>query len=304
MPSSLVATRCSITSATIGTAIAYIADVTPPEARARSFGIVGGAFGIGFVIGPALGGFLGSFDPRLPFWCSAAACLMNAAFGWFVLPESLPADRRMAFAWKRANPVGSLILLSRHRELWGLAAANFLGWFAHQVLPAVFVLYAGYRYGWGSDLVGLTLALVGIFAALVQGVLAGRIIAWLGERRAMIGGFLCGAAGMAIYGLAPIGPLLWIGVPVMGFWGLSGVASQALMTRRVSPSEQGQLQGAVSSLTSVAGVLGPYVFAGTFAYFLTRLPGAPWFLAGIILTAAGIVSLMATRPRPGAVPPG
>jgi MFS transporter, DHA1 family, tetracycline resistance protein len=290
-----------ITSATIGTAFAYIADVTPPENRAKSFGTIGGAFGLGFVVGPALGGLLGSIEPRLPFWCSAAACVANAAFGWFVLPESLPIERRMAFSWKRANPVGSLMLLSRHSELWGLAAANFLGWFAHQVLPAVFVLYAGYRFGWGADLVGLTLAFVGVCAALVQGALAGPIVAWLGERWSMVAGYSAGAAGMFIYGLAPTGYLLWIGIPVMGLWGLSGVASQALMTRRVSPSEQGQLQGAVSSLTSIAGVVGPYVFAATFAYFLVRAPGAPWLLAAAVLLAATLVSWLATRPRPAAV---
>jgi len=292
-----------ITSATIGTAFAYIADVTPPEGRAKSFGAIGGAFGLGFVVGPALGGLLGSVDPRLPFWCSAAACMANAAFGWFVLPESLSREHRMAFSWRRANPVGSLVLLGRHSELWGLAAANFLGWFAHQVLPAVFVLYAGYRYGWGPDLVGFTLALVGLCAALVQGALAGPIVAWLGERWSMVGGYFAGALGMAIYGLAPTGHVLWIGVPVMGLWGLSGVASQALMTRRVRPSEQGQLQGAVSSLTSIAGVVGPYVFAATFAYFLVQTPSAPWLLAALVLCAAALVSWLATRTPPVAVPP-
>jgi MFS transporter, DHA1 family, tetracycline resistance protein len=137
-----------ITSATLGTAFAYIADVTPPAGRAKAFGLIGGAFGLGFVVGPAVGGLLGSVDPRLPFWCSAGACLVNAGFGWFILPESLAPERRMAFSWRLANPLGSLRLLSGHVELWGLATVNFLGAFAHQVLPAVFVLYAGYRYGW------------------------------------------------------------------------------------------------------------------------------------------------------------
>ncbi len=292
-----------ITSATLGTTFAYIADVTPPERRGKAFGLVGGAFGLGFVIGPAVGGLLGSVDPRLPFWCSAAACLVNAGFGWFILPESLSLDRRMAFSWKRANPVGSLRLLSRHVELWGLATVGFLGNFAHQVLPAVFVLYAGYRYGWGPGMVGLTLAMVGVASAIAQGLLVGRIIAWLGERRTLIGGMTAGCIGMLVYGLAPTGCLFWIGVPIMGLWGLASPASQSLMSRRVGPDEQGQLQGANTSLQSIANIIGPSIFAGTFAYFLKDTPSAAWLLAAAFLAAAAIVASLTTRPRPGAVPP-
>jgi MFS transporter, DHA1 family, tetracycline resistance protein len=291
-----------ITSATLGTAFAYIADVTPPDGRGKAFGLVGGAFGLGFVIGPALGGLLGSVDPRLPFWCSAAACLANAAFGWFILPESLSPENRMAFAWRRANPLGSLKLLSRHIELWGLATVGFLGNFAHQVLPSVFVLYAGYRYGWGPGMVGLTLAMVGVASAIAQGLLVGRIIAWLGERWTLIGGMSAGCLGMLVYGLAPTGPLFWIGVPIMGLWGLSSPASQSLMSRRVGPDEQGQLQGANTSLMSIASIIGPGVFAATFAFFLKDTPSAAWLLAAAFLLAAAIVAWLATRPRPAAGP--
>ncbi len=287
-----------VTSATLGTAFAYIADVTPPEARAKAFGLVGGAFGLGFVVGPALGGLMGSLDPRLPFWCSAGACLLNAGFGWFILPESLPPERRMEFAWKRANPLGSLRLLGRHIELWGLAAAGFLGNFAHQVLPAVFVLYAGYRYGWGPGMVGLTLAMVGIASAIAQGLLVGRVIGWLGERWTLIGGMLAGCLGMLIYGLAPNGPLFWLGVPIMGLWGLASPALQSLMSRRVGPDEQGQLQGANTSLSSIAGIIAPGVFAATFAYFLVRTPSAAWLLAALFLLAGAFVAYVATMPRP------
>src|SRR4029077_20252408 len=152
------------------TAFAYNADVTPPDGRAKAFGLVGMAFGLGFVGGRARGGVVGAFDPRLPFWVSAAACLANAAFGWFVLPESLPPERRMAFAWQRADPLGSFRLLSAQRQLLGLAAVDFLVNVAHQVLPSVFVLYAAFRYGWTETTVGLTLAFVGLCAALVQGL--------------------------------------------------------------------------------------------------------------------------------------
>lgn len=293
-----------ITSATIGTSFAYIADVTKPEERARAFGLVGMAFGLGFVVGPAIGGLLGSVDPRLPFWVSAAACLANAAFGWFVLPESLPPEKRMVFSWRRANPVGSLKLLASHRQLLGLAAVDFLGNFAHQVLPAVFVLYAGHRYGWGEMTVGLTLAFVGICTAVVQGALIGPIVSRLGARRALVAGLLAGAVGMSIYGLAGTGPWFWVGVPVMAFWGIAGPALQDMMTRRVSGSEQGQLQGATSASRSIAGLVAPGVFAMLFASTIDSVPGAAFLLAGALLAAAAVVTRIVTgRTRPAAPVP-
>ena len=293
-----------ITSATIGTSFAYIADVTKPEERARAFGLVGMAFGLGFVVGPAIGGLLGSVDPRLPFWVSAAACLANAAFGWFVLPESLPPEKRMVFSWRRANPVGSLKLLASHRQLLGLAAVDFLGNFAHQVLHAVFVLYAGHRYGWGEMTVGLTLAFVGICTAVVQGALIGPIVSRLGARRALVAGLLAGAVGMSIYGLAGTGPWFWVGVPVMAFWGIAGPALQDMMTRRVSGSEQGQLQGATSASRSIAGLVAPGVFAVLFASTIDSVPGAAFLLAGALLAAAAVVTWIVTgRTRPAAPVP-
>lgn len=293
-----------ITSATIGTSFAYIADVTKPGERAKAFGLIGMAFGLGFVVGPAIGGLLGSVDPRLPFWVSAAACLANAAFGWFVLPESLPPDKRMVFSWRRANPVGSLKLLASHRQLLGLAAVDFLGNFAHQVLPAVFVLYAGHRYGWGETIVGLTLAFVGICTAIVQGLMIGPIVSRLGARRAVVGGLLAGAVGMSIYGLADTGPWFWVGVPVMAFWGIAGPALQDMMTRRVSGSEQGQLQGATSASRSIAGLVAPGVFAVLFASTIDSVPGAAFLLAGAQLAAAAVVTWIVTgRTRPAAPVP-
>jgi MFS transporter, DHA1 family, tetracycline resistance protein len=287
-----------ITAATISTAFAYIADVTPPDGRAKAFGLVGMAFGLGFVVGPALGGLLGGLDPRLPFWLSAAACLANAAFGWFALPESLPPERRMAFAWKRANPVGSLNLLRSQRQLLGLAAIDFIVNVAHQVLPSVFVLYTAHRYGWDETTVGLTLGFVGVCAALVQGLVVGPAVERLGRRGALIAGLLCGSLGMAIYALAPTGPWFWLGVPVMTLWGVVGPSLQDMMTRRVSPLEQGQLQGANSSSRSVAGLVGPGIFTATFAYLIDWLPGAPFLLAALLLIAATGVAWVVTAPRP------
>ena len=287
-----------ITSATIATGFAYIADVSAPDERAKSFGIVGFAFGLGFVLGPALGGFLGGIDPRLPFWVSAAACLANAAFGWFVLPESLPPERRMAFAWQRANPIGALRLLLSHRQLTGLATIDFIVNVAHQVLPSVFVLYAGYRYGWDETAVGLTLALVGVCSALVQGLVVGPAVKRLGTRWALISGLLFGCLGMIIYALAPNGAWFLLGVPVMALWGVVGPSLLDMMSRRVSPSEQGQLQGANSSSRSVTGLIGPAIFSATFAWLLAWLPGAPFLLAALLLAVAATFTWFVTAPSP------
>lgn len=287
-----------ITAATISTSFAYIADVTTTENRAKAFGLVGMGFGLGFILGPAIGGLLGGFDPRLPFWVAAAACLINAAFGWFVLPESLPPEKRMAFAWKRANPLGSLRLLGRHRQLIGLAVVDFLANVAHYALPSVFVLYAAYRYGWGETAVGLTLAFVGICAAIVQGLLVGPVVARFGPRRTLFAGLLIGSVGMAFYALAPTGAWFLVGVPIMALWGIAGPAAMDMMSRRVSESEQGQLQGANSSVRSLAGLFAPGLFTVIFAWLLGSLPGAPFLLAAALMAAAAVVSWIATAPLP------
>ena len=282
-----------IASSSFSTAGAYIADVTAPEKRAAAFGLMGVSFGLGFVLGPAVGGLLGAVDPRWPFWGAAATSLLNACYGFFVLPESLPLDKRAPFRWQRANPAGALILLRSHHELFGLATANFLMNLAHGVLPSVAVLYLGYRYGWGPSAVGFTLAAVGICAMIVQGTLVRPITAKLGERRTLLTGLLCGATGFAIYRLAPTPCVYCLGIPVMAFWGLAGPSAQGFMTRRVSASEQGQLQGAIASLTGIAGLIGPTLFTQTFALFIGphadwNLPGAPYLLStGLLLVSAG-----------------
>jgi len=280
-----------ITAASFSTAYAYIADVTQPEKRAGAFGMVGAAFGIGFVLGPAIGGTLGAIDPRLPFWMAAAFSLANAAYGWLVLPESLPPEKRMAFSWARANPLGSLRLLTRHRELLGIAGVAFLYQLAHAVLPAVAVLYAGYRYGWDDMTMGLTLAAVGVASGLVQGFLIRPAVARVGERAALIAGLGFGALGFAIYGLATTSIGFWSGIPVMALWGIASAAYMGIMSGLVGPSEQGQLQGANSSIMALAGLLGPGLFTQVFALAIApeaswHMPGAPFLLAAGMLAAA------------------
>ena len=290
-----------ITSANVATAFAYIADVTPAEKRAASFGLVGAAFGLGFVLGPAAGGLLGGIDPRLPFWVAAACSLANAMYGLFVLPESLPRQRRAAFSLRRANPVGSLVLLRSHTRLLGLATVNFLMNLSHVVLPSVTVLYMCYRYGWNETAVGLTLAGVGVCALIVQGGLVRPVVARFGERPALATGLAFGAAGFAVYGLAPTGPLFLVGVPVMSLWGLAGPATQGLMTRLVGPSQQGQLQGANSSIMGITGLIGPGLFTQTFATCIGpraswHVPGAPFLLAALLMVVATALTLRVTRP--------
>ncbi len=289
-----------ITAASFGTAYAYIADVTEPEKRAQSFGIVGAAFGVGFVLGPALGGILGAYDPRLPFWVAAGFSLANAAYGYLFVPESLPPERRMAFSLARANPVGSLKLVRRRPELSGLAGVNFLHQLAHASLPAIAVLYTSYRYGWDSQMMGLSLAAIGIMSGLVQGTLIKPIVARIGERRTLLVGLLFGAAGFAIYGVASTGLQFWAGIPVMALWGIAGAATQAMMSKLVTASEQGQLQGANASIMAVAGLIGPGLFSFTFAWSIGRgdavqLPGLAFLLAAALLVVAVALAWQVTR---------
>jgi DHA1 family tetracycline resistance protein-like MFS transporter len=283
-----------ITASSVPAATAYIADVTPPEKRAAAFGMIGAAFGIGFVVGPALGGLLGHYGPRIPFAAAAVLSLLNACYGLFVLPESLPEERRTAFEWKKANPVGSIRLMRSSADLFRLGVIRFLMGLAHVALPSVFVLYASYRYGWDERMIGLCLAGVGVCSGVVQGALIGPAVKRFGERKALIGGMFCGFLGFAAYGLAPTSGWFWLGLPLNALWGLANPALQGLMTRLVSNHEQGQLQGASSSIMGMAELVGPGLFTLTFAACIRpengiHLPGAPFILASLILlTGAGL----------------
>jgi DHA1 family tetracycline resistance protein-like MFS transporter len=284
-----------ITSASIPAAGGYISDVTTPENRSKGFGILGMAFGVGFILGPALGGVLGDLNPRLPFWAAAALSLLNSFYGLLVLPESLSVANRIGFTWKRANPIGSLNLLRSHAKLSGLAVVNFLNTLAHVVLPSVFVLYAGFRYGWSARAVGLALALVGLTSGVVQGALVGPLVKRFGDERVLVLGLFFGALGFATFGVAPTGSVFWLGVPLLALWGLAGAAIQGMMTQHVGPDEQGQLQGANGSLRGIAELIGPGIFTLTFAYFIQaennwHLPGAPFLLAAVFMLVAMVVA--------------
>src|ERR1700737_4838018 len=232
-----------ITASNISTAFAYITDVTPPERRAKQFGMIAAAFGLGFIIGPAVGGFLGNVNLRFPFWVAAGLSLANALYGFFILPESLPPERRAKSAWHMANPLGSLTLLRSHPQLSALAIVLTLFYLAQQSLPSVFVLYTQYRYGWGERQVGLALAVVGISTSIVSGVLVGPYVRRFGERRSVLSGLAFGCIGFFSFALATRGSLMLAAIPFLGLWGIAGPAMQSLMTQRIDPTQQGKLQG-------------------------------------------------------------
>ncbi len=279
------------TAASISTAFAYLADITPPEKRAGVFGKVGAAFGAGFVIGPALGGLLGQIDLHLPFWVAASLGLANTLYGLLVLPESLPIERRSSFRWRNANPVGALSLLASKPGLLGLAGVNFLAQLAHTVLPSVYVLFAAFRYGWSELAIGLSLALVGLASIVTRWFVVGPVVRRFGERRSILIGYAAGVAGFLILALEPNAGLAMIGIVPLALWSIAEPAMQGTMTRQVGPQEQGRLQGATASVQSIAQLMGPFLFTLTFAYFISAgapmiLPGAPFLLAAALLASA------------------
>ena len=292
-----------------GTAIfAYMADITPAERRTRAFGLVGAAISAGFVAGPALGGVLGEFGPRAPFWVAAGMSSLAFLYGLFVLPESLRPENRAPFSWARANPVGVLRMLGAKRDLTGLTLSSFLLNFAHRIFTSVFVLYAGHRYGLSTLQVGLLLAVSGGLDLIVQGVLVGPIAARLGDRRTMLLGFGSGAVGLLVMALAPSGLVFAAALAPNALWGLAEPTLKSLMSARVSETEQGQLQGAVHSVASLAGIAGPVFFGWVYGMSLLSLPGLSFGIAAAVLLLAALCSQLgaapAGTPAPQPAPPG
>src|SRR5216117_922986 len=290
-----------ITASSIPTAMAYIADVTPREKRAVAFGMIGAAFGIGFTLGPVVGGLVGNSDPRMAFWVASAFSLANWLYGFFFVPESLPHDQRKEFTWRRANPVGSLVLLRSHPDLWKLATIQFLAYVSHEIF-AIWALYAIYRFAWDPWSIAKSLFVVGVCTAVISGGLTGRIVAWLGERRTLYVGQFFGALGMLIAGLARNGAMYVASIPVISMWNISFPAAQGIMTHHVSEREQGELQGAISSLRSIAFVIGPFLFSWTFKWSIDpshgiNLPGAGYFLAAALLFTAAVLATRVEQPQ-------
>lgn len=289
-----------IAAATFATASAYIADITPPEKRSAAYGMMGAAFGFGFVLGPALGGYLAGIDPRLPFWVAAGLCIVNAFYGYFVLPESLPKERRKKMELSALNPLSGLRFLSTHPVLAPYAAINFLYMIAHNVFPAIWVLNFGHRFGWDEQMAGYSLAVVGMMSIIVMGGLVGPGVKLLGERRAMLMGLSVGCVGMIGYGIAPSPFWIWVTIPLAALWSFFGPALQSVLTRQVSPSEQGQLQGAMAGLMGLTSIFTPYMYTQTFAYAIGSgkvwaPAGLPFLVAGGFLVAALLLTIVVTR---------
>lgn len=298
-----------MTAAGFATATAYIADVTPPERRAAAFGMVGAAWGFGFIVGPALGGLLGATDPRLPFLVAGGLALLNALYGFFVLPESLPPERRAAFDLRRANPLGSLQLLRARPQLASLGVVSFLYNLGHTVFPSVFVLWAGHQLRWDARQVGLALAAVGVLNVTVQGGLVRPVVKRIGERRALAIGATFGTIGFALYGVAATVPVFWIGAVLYAPAGFFNPSLLGLISRRADPSEHGRVQGATASIMGIAGMLGPGLFTTAFAWAIRdgarwHLPGLPFLIAAALFGVAGAVAWRVTRhPPTGAAAP-
>jgi DHA1 family tetracycline resistance protein-like MFS transporter len=295
-----------ITTSSIPTAMAYIADVTPKEKRAGAFGMIGVAFGIGFAFGPALGGLLGNFNPRLAFWVAAGLSLANWLWGYFFVPESLPREQRKEFALRRANPVGSLTLLRSHHELWRLTTIQFLAYIAHNVF-SVWALYGIYRYSWSPGMIGVSLMIVGIVTAIISGGLTGRMVKRFGEKHTLYVGQFFGASGMFVAGLAKTGTWLLASIPIISLWNISMPAAQSMMTHRVGEREQGELQGALQSMRSITFIIGPWLFLRIFGWFIdpkngVHLPGAPFFLASALLFTAMLMATRVEQPEMGPTP--
>jgi len=289
-----------ITTSNIATAYAYITDVTPPAERARKFGLLGAAFGLGFVIGPAVGGALGVHNLRMPFWVAAGLSLINFLYGLFVLPESLPLERRSKSAWHMANPLGSLGLLRSHPELFGLAIVITLFYLAHNALPSMWALYTEYRYGWNRRDVGLSLTAVGTCSAFVSAGLVGPVVKRFGERFSLFAGLVCGTLGFLGFALAARGAYIFAAIPLIALWGVAGPAIQSLMSQLVDHSSQGKLQGAINSLRAMTGMAGPPLFTQVFTFAIAaksslHFPGAPYLLAGLLLFSSLMLALYFTR---------
>src|SRR5437773_1398204 len=282
-PAVETATRSQASRAALAFIFAYVADTVPGEKRAGAYGMIGSIFGVGFIIGPLVGGLLAGIGPRFPFWGAAALSLASAAYGLIVLPESLPLAHRSPVSLRKANPIGSLSMIRARRGLAGLVTVNFLNFLALQLLPSVYLLYAAYRYGWGYALVGTALALVGACNIIVQGLLVRRVVGRFGERIALLIGIISGTVGFVIWGLAPNSLLFLLAIIFYAPICFVQPALQGLMTLRVGPSEQGALQAIHGSLMGLTGVIGPTLFTLIFAFFIgsqapVNLPGAPFLL--------------------------
>ncbi len=293
-----------IFGASFTTASAYIADVSAPDKRAQNFGLIGAAFGLGFIIGPAIGGIAGSWGLRAPFYIAAGLSLLNTLYGYFVLPESLPTEQRRKFDWKRANPIGSLKLLFRYPLIAGLVGSLFLIYLASHAVQSNWSYYTMYQFHWNEKNVGFSLAVVGLIVAIVQGGLIRIIIPRLGQKRSVYWGMLLYTVGLMCFGLAGNGWVLLLSLIPYCLGGITGPALQGIISTQVPNNEQGELQGGMTSLISLTSIFGPLLMNNLFSYFTNsnnamHLPAAPFYAAAVlsILSLVLIMRALKTYPR-------
>jgi MFS transporter, DHA1 family, tetracycline resistance protein len=285
-----------MTSASISTATAYIADVSPPEKRAQNFGLIGAAFGLGFIAGPALGGILGDVGLRVPFFVAAGLTLVNWLYGFFILPESLSLENRRNFSWSRANPIGSLFALSKYPVVLTLTASIVLSYLAQNALQTTWVLYTDYKFNWTPTDVGISLAIVGLTAAIIQGGLIRVLLPYFGEKKAILIGQISAVISFTLYGLATQGWMMYAIIAIGAIGGIAGPALQGIISRGVPDNEQGSLQGSLASLASLSGVVGPLLANTAFGYFISeaapiKIPGVAFFMAAV-LSALSLVLIL------------
>ena len=284
-----------LTGASITTASAYIADISTPENRAKNFGMIGAAFGLGFIIGPVIGGLLGHFGSRVPFYAAAMLCFINFIYGYFILPESLAKENRRKFEWKRANPVGALLRLRKHPTLFGLMSAIFILYVASHAVQSNWSYYTMFRFGWDEKMVGISLGIIGLLVGLVQGVLIRWINPKLGNVNSIYVGIILYAVGMFLFASATQSWMVFVFLIPYCLGGIAGPALQSVVSSQVSPTEQGEIQGTLASLMSASAIIGPPVMSGIFYYFTHdeapfEFAGAPFVLGGVLMLVSLVIA--------------
>ena len=289
-----------ITGASITTASAYIADISTIENRAKNFGMIGAAFGLGFIIGPVIGGLLGQYGARVPFYAAAALCFLNFLYGYFILPESLPKEKRSVLNLKKANPIGSFLHLKKYPKLIGLASSMFLLYVASHAIQSNWSFFTMYKFNWDEKMVGISLGVIGLLVALVQGVLIRWVNPWLGNEKSIYAGFFLYSLGMLLFTFANQSWMMFIFLIPYCLGGIAGPALQAVISIQVPETEQGKIQGTLTSLMSASAIVGPPLMTGIFYYFtkeqtLFEFAGAPFLLASILMTISALMAYYSFR---------
>jgi DHA1 family tetracycline resistance protein-like MFS transporter len=292
-----------LTGASFTTASAYIADVSTPEKRAQNFGIIGAAFGLGFIIGPVLGGVLGGIDVKLPFLAAAGLALLNAAYGYFILPESLSKENRREFEWKRANPVGSLLQLKKYPAISGLIASLILIYIAAHAVQSTWTYFTMERFEWSKSMVGYSLGVVGLLSGLVQGLLIRYTMPKFGQKKSIVLGLILYSVGLFLFAFATQSWMMFAILVPYCLGGIAGPALQGIISNQIPPNEQGELQGGLTSLMSVTSIIGPPLMTGLFAWFTGKnapfqFPGAPFLMGAILMIISAALAVRSfTRAR-------